>query len=154
MISLEGGEMKIIVQWMPDAVETVLYDLDENNFIVDIDTYKYFFEEVFWKGVQKFVEKKYKVKFKDMKDVDGAKAVENMYDNQELISKYWSKYNKIRDKFYLYNDAVYTYTFIGFINVGHEIQIYRYDLSDLVNICNKLTKKKKLFRNILEKKKI
>lgn len=135
--------MKIIVQWMPDAVETILYDLDNNNFIVDADTYIYFYEEIFWKGIQEFLEKRYKLKFKEMKEVGGSKAVENMFYNQTLISKYWPKYNKVRDKFYLYNNSVYTYTFIGFMNVGHEIQIYKYDLSDLVKICNRLTKRTK-----------
>jgi len=143
--------MKIVVQWLPSEDETILFNLNKNNFVVDNDIYSYFFEEVFWKGVKDFVERKYKIKFKDIKNVDGAKAVENLYYNQEIISRYWQEYNKIRDKFYLHKGAIYTYKFIGFINVGHEIEIYRYEVTDLVDLCNKLTKRKGLFKEMLEK---
>lgn len=140
--------MKNIVQWLPD--ETVLGN-NINNFVVDVDTYGYFLEEVFWKGVQNFIEKKYKIKFKDTKKVHGAEAVENMFYNQELISRHWRKYNKIRDNFYLYKGSIYSYIFIGFIEVGHEIELFRYEMSDLVILCNILTKRKRLFRKALDK---
>ena len=133
---------------MPDAMEKNLFDLNEKDFIVDIDTYGYFLNEVSLKGVMDFVEKKYKVKFKDVENIDGAKAVENFYDNQVIIVKYWHKYNKIRDKFYLYKGAIYSYEFIGFMSVGHEIELYKYNLLDLLYILNKLTERKNILQKI------
>lgn len=142
--------MKIIVQWKPDAVEKVLYDLDESDFLVDVDTYGYFLNEVFLPGIKDYIEKKRGLTLKDTKNVEGAVAVKNMYDNQELYVKYWPEYNKIRDKFYLYKGDIYSYVFIGFGNVGHVIQIYKYDMPDLGNLLNKLTKRRKFFQRFLK----
>lgn len=133
--------MKVIVQQMPNEADRILYDLNLDDFIVDAGTYVHFFKEVFLKGVKDYIEKKHKVKLKDTENVEDAMKLANMYDNQKCIVKYWPKYNKIRDKFYLYEGDIYSYEFVGFYNVGHVIEIYKYDMTDLCNMCNGLQKK-------------
>ena len=142
--------MKKIVQSLPDVVEIQLYDLNEDDFIVDIDTYGYFLEEVFLKGVREYAEKKHKAEFRETGNVDPQTAVDNGNYNLELISKYWPKYDKIRDRFYLYKGNIYSYVPIGFHNVGLIIQVYKYDKSDLLSICNQLTRRKGIFKKLWE----
>jgi hypothetical protein len=135
--------MKVIVQQVPDEVDAILYDLNLDDFIVDADTYVHFFKEVFLKGIEDYIKKKHKIKFKDTENVEDTMKLANMYDNQKCILRYWPKYNKIRGKFYLYQGNIYSYEFIGFYNVGHVIEIYKYDMTDLCNMCNELQKKKR-----------
>lgn len=137
--------MKVIVQWMPDEAETVLYELNPKDYIVDKDTYNHFLNEVFFKEIEDYLEKKHKVKLKDTENVEGATRAQNMFDNQDLIVRYWPRYNKIRPQFYLYKDDIYSYEFISFMNVGHVIEICKYDMLDLCNICNEIQKKKRRF---------
>jgi len=37
---------------------------------------------------------------------------------------------------YLYNGYIYSYIFLGFGNLGNEIQLFRYDLEDLCRLLN------------------
>lgn len=132
--------MKIIVQWAPDAAETALYNLNPDDFIVNIDIYGHFLHEVFWKGAQEYIENKRGVSFLKPEDIDddwinpyhpkpqvkisrsdSDKKVEAGLYNQRLITKYRSRYNRFRPKFYLYKGDIYSYKFVGFMNVGHVI---------------------------------
>ena len=135
---------------MWDAAEKVLYDLNESDFLVDIDTYGYFLNNVFVPEIEDYIKNKHKIKFKYTKNVEDALAVHNMYDNQDLIVKYWPKYNKVRDKFHLYKGDIYSYEFIGFWNVGHVIQVYKYEMQDLRNLLNKLVKRKSFLKRYLK----
>ena len=64
--------MKIVVQLPPELADLALEGLDKDNFVVDQDTYCYFRDEVFIKGIEKYIQKKYPGKLKDTKNYDGA----------------------------------------------------------------------------------
>jgi len=128
--------MKIVVQILPDEAEQVLYDLNIDDFTVDEDIYYYFRDEVFIKEMEKYIQNKIPGKLKDTKNCSDAENVNRMYDNQELIIHYYPEYNKIRDKFYLYKGKIYSYEFLGFQNVGNEIQLVKHDMQDLLKLLN------------------
>jgi len=135
--------MKIVVQLPPDSAELAelaLEGWDKDNFVVDQDTYCYFRDEVFIKGIEKYIRKKYPGKFKDTKNYDAAEAVSRWYDNQDRIVKYYPQYNKIRDRFYLYKEEIYAYVFLGFWNVGNEIQLLKLDMEDVLDVLNRRPK--------------
>jgi hypothetical protein len=67
--------MKIVVQLAPDQVELVLSELDQKNFIVDQDTYCHFRDEIFIKGIEKFIKKVAPGKWKEMENLGGAEKV-------------------------------------------------------------------------------
>ncbi len=136
---------KIIVQFEPDEVELVLNELEKADFIIDQETYCYFRDEVFIKDIEKYIKKVAPGKWQETKNAEGADKVTKWYDNQDLINKYYPKYNKRRETFYLYKGAVYFWNYIGFINVGNEIQIIKIDMQDIVNLLNGLNVGKQKF---------
>jgi len=129
--------MKIVVQSELDAAELALNDLEQEEFILDQDTYCYFRDEIFIKEIEKFIKKQAPGKWQDTEGLQGAEKVEAWYDNQDLIHKYYTKYNKHRQRFYLHNGAIYCYEFLGFMNVGNEIQLMKLDMPDIVNLLNR-----------------
>jgi hypothetical protein len=141
--------MKIVVQSAPDQVELVLTDLDKKNFIVDQDTFCYFRDGVFIKGIETFVKKAAPGKWKEMENVEGAEKVKAWYDNQELISKYYRRFKKQQKIFYLYKNGIYFYKLIGFANVGNEIQLMKLDMEDVMELLNRSTDS--VFKKLLRK---
>lgn len=128
--------MKIVVQIGPDETELILNELDESDFIVDQETYCYFRDEIFINGILNFIENKAPGKVLNTEVNDGAERAERWFHNQELINKYYPQFNKKRKRFYLYKDGIYSYDFLGFMNVTNEIQLLKYDMQDIVNILN------------------
>jgi hypothetical protein len=141
--------MKLVVQSAPDQAELVLTDLDKDNFIVDQDTYCYFRDGVFIKGIENFVKKAAPGKWKEMENVEGAEKVKTWYDNQELISKYYRRFKKQQKTFYLYKNGIYFYKLIGFANVGNEIQLMKLDIEDVMELLNRSTES--VFKKLLRK---
>lgn len=131
--------MKIVVQFKPNQAELVLDELSRDNFIVDQDTYCHFRDDIFIKGIEKFIRKVAPGSWKEMNDLEGAEKVKNWYDNQELISKYYTRFKKRMPIFYLYNNEIYSYKLIGFINVGNEIQLMKLEMNDIVELLNRST---------------
>ncbi|MHA1942481.1 MAG: hypothetical protein ACW97P_12305 [Candidatus Hodarchaeales archaeon] len=136
--------MKIIVQMKPDQFEQTLFNISEeqmDQYEVDIETYGYFHYEIFEKQFQVFVENKTgKTRSEIVGFIpnpnDGAKQVEAMYNWQKKTSKYLKEFHKKRSKYYLYKGSIFSYTFIGYGNVGHVIEIIKYDTKDLLHILN------------------
>jgi hypothetical protein len=128
--------MKIVVQIEPDQFELVLDELKHGDFIVDKNTYCYFRDEVFIKGIEKFIRNVAPGSWKDMSGLVGADRFNNWFDNQELICKYYQKYRKYENKYHLYNNDIYIYKLIGFINVGNEIQLLKLDMKDVLDLLN------------------
>lgn len=129
--------MKIIVQLEPDAAELALNELENADFIVDQETYCYFRDETFIKGMEEFIKKVAPGKWQDTDNLEGAEKVERWYVNQDLIHKYYPKYNKHRQRFYLHNGEIYSFEFLGFMNVANEIQLMTLDMRDIVNLLNR-----------------
>lgn len=138
--------MKIIVQIKPDRVEQFLSNISGeqiDQYELDIKTYGYFLHEIFEKKFQSFVENKTgKTRSEIVGFIpnpnDGAKQVEAMYTWQEKTSKYLKEFHVKRSKYYLYNESIFSYTFIGYGNIGHEIEIIKYENKDLLHILNNL----------------
>ena len=128
--------MKIVVQIEPDEVELVLDELEGTDFIVDQETYCYFRDEVFINEILKFIENKAPGKVLETEGYKDAEKVERWFRNQELINKYYSQFNKKRERFYLYNNGIYSYNFLGFMNITNEIQLLKYDMEDIIYIHN------------------
>lgn len=129
--------MKIVVQLEPDAAELALNDLEGEEFILDQDTYCYFRDQIFIKEMEKFIKKHAPGKWQDTDSLQGAEKVEAWYDKQDLIQKYYPKYRKRRQRFYLHKGGIYCYEFLGFMNVGNEIQLMKLDMPDIVNLLNR-----------------
>ena len=142
--------MKIVVQMEPDQAELAINELKEGGFILDQDTYCYFRDEIFIKDMEKFIEKVAPGKWQETETLGGAEKVEKWYDNQDLINKYYPKYNKRRQRFYLYNNGVYVFEFLGFLNVANEIQLMKLEMREVVNLLNELAERPlaKLLRKI------
>lgn len=150
--------MKIIVQLEPDAAELVLSDLESDDFIPDQETYCYFRDEIFIKDMEEFIKKLAPGKWQDewqaddddTTDMEKAEKVVIWDVNQELIHKYWPKYDKRRQRFYLHNGAIYFYEFLGFRNMPYEIQLMKLDMQDMVNMLNRCAESplKKLLRKL------
>lgn len=153
--------MKIIVQFKLDQVEQTLSDISDeqmDKYEVDIETYGYFLQEIFEKRFQSFVENKTGKSRSEIVGFipdqnDGAKQVEAMYIWQNKTSKYLKEFHNKRNKYYLYNGSIYSYSFIGYGNIGHVIEIIKYDNDDLVDILNYLkNKSSSIFSKIFKTK--
>ncbi len=141
--------MKIVVQVEPEKVELILDELEGTDFIVDQETYCYFRDEVFINEILKFIEKIAPGKVLETKGYESAESVRRWNHNVRLINKYYLKFNKERERFYLYNNEIYSYNFLGFVNITNEIQLLKYDMEDIfyilsntpVNLLNRLKTK-------------
>jgi hypothetical protein len=129
--------MKIIVQLEPDAAELALNELENSDFILDQETYCYFRDEIFIKEMEEFIKKIAPGKWQDTANLEGAEKVESWYVNQDLVNKYYPKYNRRRQRFYLHNGEIYFYKFLGFMNVDNEIQLMQLDMRDIVGLLNR-----------------
>ena len=141
--------MKIIVQYPPDEFELLDTDLEEKYFVTDQDTYCYFQDKIFMKGIEKFINEVAPGKFKNLEGYGSAEAVERSYDNQYLIVKYYIQYNKVRDRFHLHKGHIYTYDLLGFQNVGNVIQLIRLEMKDILDLLN--DSPKSLLQTLMEK---
>ncbi len=123
--------MKIIMWEKPDAVEVVLGDLNENDFVEDPETYYYFRDEVFIREIKEYINDKHPGKLQT-KSSDELPMMQYV----KIIGKCYPKFNKKRKKFYLYEGEIYSYEYLGLLNIGNEIQLARYDKGDLVQMLN------------------
>lgn len=142
--------MKIVFQWAPDPAERVLSGLEKEAFIVDQDTYFHFRDEVFIKGVEKFIRKTAPGKWKEMENLEDVEKVKAWHENQRSIYKYYSRFKRHQKIFHLYKNGIYFYKLIGFANVGNEIQLMKLDMEDVIELLNRSTKSvlKKLLHKI------
>ena len=140
--------MKIVVQMGPDEAELALNELEEEDFIIDQETYCFIRDEIFIKGVEKFIHSVAPGEWQETVNLEGAEKVRRWFSNKDLINKYYREYNKLRQRFYFHNNAIYTFEFLGFMNVGDEIQLIKLDMHDIVNLLNQLAEKplRKLLR--------
>lgn len=135
--------MKTIVPLPFDDLEKQemkFHEVSEDHFIVDPDTYYLFRDEVFIFEMKLFINGHASGKWKDMELLEGADKVSAWLDNQELIQKYYPKYNKIRSKFYQHNNEIYSFDFIGFLDPPYIISLKKYECVDIVRLLNDASK--------------
>ncbi len=94
--------MKIVVQMGPDEAELALNELEEEDFIIDKDTYCYIRDEIFIKDIEKFIHRVAPGEWQETDNLAGAEKVRRWFSNEDLINKYYRKYNKLRQRFYLH----------------------------------------------------
>jgi len=151
--------MKIIVQMLPDKFEMLLSDIPDNQkdlYLVDVETYGYFLNEVYYPDFDKFILQK---KGKTTRELIGMDenatrmTFRNEADWHLLLRKHAKEFHKKREKFYLYKKSIYSYTYIGEYNVGHVIEIVKYNKKDLTALLNKLMKTSNLpwWKHLLNK---
>jgi len=145
--------MKTIVGMLPKPGDLITFwdgrkdiltssEISELEFIEEPETFYYFRDNIFIEEVAEFLRKKYNIKLNykkdDYKQLNGATKVNRFYEDQETIHGHYKEYNKTRNKYYLYNNGIYSFDYLGFDNVGNEIQVYKYNENDLITICNSL----------------
>jgi hypothetical protein len=136
--------VKVIVQ---DARFGIGYfNNDSSKYIVDRDTYSYFLHKIYEKMFGDYVYKRTGLKrpenfTKDMTTEQVVEKTEKFDSWDKRANKYHKRFHKERAKFYLYNDKVYSYTFIGEYNVGHVIEIVQWEIEDIPSLLNTLLKK-------------
>lgn len=144
--------MKIVLPFPLDELELVLSDVSEEKTIIDPETFCYFRDKILTENLDKFIERNDpgKIKRKAELNISGsrwrrrklkeftgsAKECELALECYSIRQKYYPKYAKIRDKFYLYKGNIYMYEFMGFMNVGAEIQLMKLDKKDIVFALN------------------
>jgi len=162
--------MKNIVDIMPDAVETVLYELNKEDYIEAPEIYYYFRDEIFFKELEEFVERNYsrrKGRLKTYEDKekeirkgntlrspDASKDViefELSLDNYKIMAKYVKDFDAQRQRVYLYESKFYTYTIKG--NITYPIIVHQFENEDILNHLNiyAYMRNRSFFRYILDK---
>ena len=144
--------MKVVLPFALDESELVLSDVSEEKTIIDPETFYYFRDKILTENLDKFIERNDPGKIKRMAElnISGsrwqkrklreftglAKEFELESECHRIRQKYYPKYAKIRDKFYLYKGNIYMYEFMGFMNVGAEIQLMKLDKNDILFALN------------------
>ena len=98
--------MKLVVQWAPDPAELALSGLEKEAFIVDQDTYCYFRDEIFIRGIERFIKRIAPGKWKETDNLDDAEKVRIWCENQKSIYKYCQRFKKQQKTFHLYRNGV------------------------------------------------
>ena len=140
--------MKIITQLDIDPVaKEYTWGKDAALFYVDAECYAYFLD-LDNDNYHTYL-LKYKKRF--LKSLDKIPNWDT-FGKIRTKNKFRAEYNKTRQKFFLYNEKIYTYQYLGM--VGHEIEIKEYNNEDLIVLLTNLleeTRKSasiKFFKNI------
>ena len=158
--------MKNIVDIMPDAVETVLYELNKEDFIEDTEIYYYFRDEIFFKELDEFIERNYsrrKGRLKTYEDVrkgktslspDASKDVIEAhlsFVNDRIRAKYVKDFDAQRQRVYLYEGKFYTYTIKATIIAP--IIVHQFENEEILSHLNiyAYMRNRSFFRYILDK---
>jgi len=141
--------MKVITQMLPNGDEILLNNLRIENYVLDQDTYAYFlrlFEKEFGEYVfKKTGGKKFVPLIEDaQRSILPGEAIRVIEDWGDMTKKYFKKFNELRPRYYLYNEKIYSYTYMGSMNVGQEVEVWEYDNEDLIQLLN-FKKRKKVF---------
>lgn len=155
--------MKVIVQIMPNELDQITSDISstqKKKYEYDPETYSYFLYEVYEKQFKKFIEVKTGKSIPEFLGRDqnaefNPKSPANIIGWSIKKQKYLPEFHEKRDKFYLYNGFFYSYTFMGDDNVGHVIEIVRYEDHEIVEHLNELMGlyKRKLINRLFNTKK-
>ena len=151
--------MKTIVCLEPDACELALCEMPPEAFVLDAETYYYFRDEVFINGIRDYIKRRYprqlspgmivegsyhslddnsgkgEIRIRPLAGSPAAKCAE-WFDTQRVIVKYYRVWAKRQPKFYAYRGSIYSFVFLSFLNVGNEIQLFRYEPEEVANIMN------------------
>lgn len=151
--------MKTIICLELDDAELALSGMQSEAFILDPDTYYYFRDEVFINGILDYIKRRYPREFPPGRIADGhyhspgddgrkgelrirpvagssAAKCQEWFDTQRVIVKYYRGWAKRQAKFHAYRGSIYSFVFLGFLNVGNEIQLFRYEPEEVANIMN------------------
>lgn len=151
--------MKIIGQYEIHEIEKVFNGINDlKNYKVDSELYGHFlfniYEKDFWHYVQNVDPKLYNEYASLNSENDNYKI---MHISLEAKEKYSKKFHELRDKFYLVNGKIYSYIYLGEMNVGHVIEITEYESKDVHHLLNALMSdrnglmNRNLFQRILNK---
>jgi len=155
--------MKIIVQALPNELDQITNNITSDQmkkYEYDPETYAYFLYEVYEKEFEQFVELKTGKKIPELLGYDP--NLEFDPDSPAHIlgwsikkQKFLPEFHKKRNKFYLYRGSIYSYTFMGENNVGHVIEILKYEDHEIVNYLNELMSlfKRSFIRRLLNLRK-
>lgn len=148
--------MKSVVCMEPDRCELVLSDRQADTFVLDPETYYYFRDQIFIEGIQNYIKQSHPGELPPGKVIDGlyhappksvlgvkqvsitlpaespAAKVAQWFDTQDVIVKYYKEWRRQEPKFYAHNGRVYSFVFHGFLNVGNEIDLLRWEPEELV----------------------
>jgi hypothetical protein len=154
--------MKIVVCIAPDEAvllaKLALEELNEKDFILDPEAYCHFRDEVFVADIMRYIENKHSGKMplpktspgplqSDWRRLcfeagSGAAKWQRWLDTRAVIDTYYLKWKKRQPRFYLYKGEIYSWGFWGWLNVGNEIALYRYDSQEVTQILNTLSERR------------
>ncbi len=124
--------MEIITALKPEEMEIQAGLTDENiNYVQDTEIYNLLFELDELK-FDMFILENYPKTFKEYIELDDSMFLEKA----RIRNRYRQDYDSSRPKFMAFDNHIYSYTFLGEMNVGHVIEIIRYDSHDVVELLN------------------
>ena len=168
--------MKSVMCMAPDAAELALSGRGTDTFILDPETYYHFRDHVFVQGIKDYISRTHPGELPPGKVVDGeyhsppssmhgvkqehmsvpadsdAARAAQWFDTRDIIERHYNEWRRQQPQFYAYNDAVYSFVFHGFFNVGNEIELLRWEPEELAASLNQACRHpirwvlKKLFR--------
>ena len=139
---------------------TNISDDQRKKYVIDPETYGYFLSEIYEKPFQEYIFKKTGKDYpKLLSNADGKRIIPESALNhlravhawKKIAEKHRKRFHHQRQKFYLYKEEIYSYTYVGTDNIIQVIEILRYKNTDLHNILNDLMsdRKRPLWKKII-----
>jgi len=145
--------MKVVLQCELNDIEKALDDIEDDDVIIDQETYCHFRDDLFITPFREYIEKNHPGELGDAQtggsDVqDGARKFMAAMHDFEVMHKYYTEYCKVRQRFYNYGGSWYAMDFLGFGNIGNEVSLIKLDDEEIGDLLN--NQKERPFSKIQE----
>ncbi len=125
-----------IVELKPEQADTVLNEgLDKLTVLEDREIYYYFRDNIFYKELDQYIAGKDKnsaTKIKSTENIPAGDKIKINHENNIARSKFIKKFEKIRQKYFIYNDRLYTYTINNLENPTNVITVHQWENQELI----------------------
>lgn len=134
--------MKSVVCAKPDQVELSLSDRRMDSFVLDSETYYYFRDQIFIEGILNYIKQRHPGELPVGKVIEGfphgspAAKVAHWFETQDVIVKYYEEWRRQESRFYTHDGRVYSFVFLGFLNVGNEIELLRWEPEEIAALLD------------------
>jgi len=125
-----------IVELKPEQADTVLNEgLDKLTVLEDREIYYYFRDNIFYKELDQFIvgkDKNSAAKIKSTENIPAGDKIKINHGNNLTRSKFIKKFEKKRQKYFIYNDKLYTYTINNLENPTNVITVHQWENQELI----------------------
>ena len=153
--------MKSVVFLAPDERELAESERQADSFVLDPETYYYFWDQVFLQGIQKYIKQRYPREIPPGKVINGlyhsppihgvkldftppagspAVKAAQWFDLQDVIVRHYKEWRRREPRFYVHKGKVYSFVFHGFWNVGAQIEVLLWEAEDLVAVLDQASR--------------